>query len=188
MKKITLLCYEYYDIQQGIKNFLCTDGTRPILGYIYIIVKDQRVTFEACDGFMAIRKYFNIPEKNPSEDFEAFIPELKVPAKYAVPLTIEKVDDYTIVEWKINDNVTTIKIHDPEDKWPIDLNDMMKPADHNEEIGVTSALLIKALRPFKRHCKLYIPDNKTSPIYIKPFKDESCWDTEAIVLPARERK
>ncbi len=93
--KALLDAMQFKQIMDGVKHAVCTDNSRPILGYIKLDIKGETVTAYALDGFRLAKVVVTNTNLAPNnkDEFTVLIRPITVPKKVVdlgLPIEIEK--------------------------------------------------------------------------------------------------
>ncbi|NLC04253.1 MAG: hypothetical protein GX787_08260 [Tissierellia bacterium] len=174
--KVTLKWEEFNKIQDFAKAYAGKDNTRPVLTFINIKVKEDRLVAEMVDGFKLARLEFVTQETNEETGF--LLPITNKVKKQDVFVEIELSEDGQEISLTTLKGKSIIKAGNGEfvnaDRvWPQD--------EIKETVYFSTKLLQEALKPFKNEMIRIDYYGEFKPIIIT---DEITKDT-GLVLPRR---
>lgn len=193
--KVLLDAMQFKQIMDGVKHAVCTDNSRPILGYIKLDIKGETVTAYALDGFRLAKVVVTNTVHAPSnkDEFTVFIKPITVPKKTTdmlFPVEIEKDDDIVTVSMQTPDGKMVFNYTQPNAEF-VDAEKIIADAEeHDRELSangkyVTDATLAIAKSTHDRNCCAVIQTKENNcQAFIIKGKGEGI-DVTQLILPIR---
>lgn len=187
MSYFQLSLKDYAKIQKSLTACLGKNETRESLMQIHLVVKDNKIRFQSCNGFSAcnycVTNYTS--GKNTLEDMDVLFYPIKWDKTNKNGEIRFELEDGTLLKITItskNNRYTTTYVFNQKDYYPYisNLDSIIHPYG-SKVVYFNGVLLSNILKNINGKCNITIPEKQTDPLYIT-IEDKS---QEFILLPMR---
>ncbi|MCM1233840.1 MAG: hypothetical protein NC489_27340 [Ruminococcus flavefaciens] len=185
---------QFKQLIEGVKHAVSNDKARPMLGYIKLEIKSDRITGYAVDGYRCAKAVITNTVHAPTDEFIAYIKPFTVPKQTVdmiYPIEIIKDDDnFVTVAMQTGDGKTELTFEQPSGEF-VDVESVISGAqEHDRELGVNAVFVAEALNAIAKSThdsnKLAVIQTKenSTQAFTITGKGEGI-DVTQIVLPIR---
>lgn len=186
---------QFKQIIDGVKHAVCTDDSRPVLGYIKLDIKGETITAYALDGYRLAKVVVTNTDLAPNnkDDFTALIRPIAIPKKVAelgAPVEIEKNDSLVTVTMQTYDGKTVFNYEQPAAEF-IDAEKVIADAGaHDRELAANGKYVSDAMLAISKsthdrnNCAIIQTKENNCKAFIIKGKGEGI-DVTQLILPIR---
>lgn len=140
---------QFKQLIEGVKHAISTDKARPILQYIRLDIKSDKVTAYAIDGYRLAKAVISNTVHAPTDEFIAYIKPFAVPKQTVdmiFPVEIIKDDEnFVTAVMQTSDGKTELTFEQPSGEF-VDVESVILGAqEHDRELGVNAVFVAEAL-------------------------------------------
>ncbi len=148
--KALLDAMQFKQIMDGVKHAVCTDNSRPVLGYIKLDIKGETVTAYALDGYRLAKVVITNTNLAPNnkDEFSVLIRPIAIPKKVAdlgLPIEVEKDGNIVTVTVQTYDGKNVFNFDQPHAEF-IDAEKVIADAGaHDRELAANGKYVSDAM-------------------------------------------
>lgn len=186
---------QFKQIIDGVKHAVCTDNSRPVLGFIKLDIKGDTITAYALDGYRLAKVVVTNTDLAPNnkDEFTALIRPIAIPKKVAelgAPVEIEKNDNLVTVTMQTYDGKTVFNYDQPHSEF-IDAEKVIADAGtHDRELAANGKYVSDAMLAISKsthdrnNCAIIQTKENNCKAFIIKGKGKGI-DVTQLILPIR---